>query len=104
MNLLSITDYFIDCSPVVVGHTMAFCYDPRSPGKHPSDYVAECALGLIRPSTRLQSVCVDGGMYAGARAFLEITPQGRYISYERRGDPATTPWKARDLTREACGV
>jgi hypothetical protein len=35
---------------------------------------------------------------------LEITPHGRYISYERRGDPATTPWKARDLTREACGV
>lgn len=88
---------------LVVGHTMAFCYDPRAPGKHPPDHVAECSLGLIRASSGLQSVCVDAGMYAGARGFLEITRQGRYIAYERRGDINTTPWKRKDLTLEFCG-
>lgn len=88
----------------VVGHTMAFCYDPRAPGKHPPDHVAECGLGLIRASSSLQSVCVDAGMYAGGRGFLEITKNGRYLSHERRGDLGTTPWKTKDLSLEMCGI
>jgi hypothetical protein len=51
---------------------MAYCYDPRNPEVHPPETQAECSLGLIRPSTELRSVCVDGGMYAGAREYLEI--------------------------------
>lgn len=81
---------------------MAFCYDPRNPGIHPSDTVAECALGLVRGTSDLGAVCVDAGMYAGARAFLEISPNGHFIAHERRGPPNITPWKVTDLTAKLC--
>lgn len=86
----------------IVGHTMAWCYHPRAIGVHPPDSFAECSLGLVRGTSDLAAICVDGGMYCGARAFLEITPSGHFIAHERRGDAKTTPWTSRDLTTQAC--
>eukprot|EP01031_Cornospumella_fuschlensis_P025996 gene25996-31391_t len=86
----------------IVGHTMAFCYSKRQPDVHPPDYQAECSLGLVRSTDDLSGVCVDGGMFLGARAFLEITPAGHMVAYERRGKEGEVPWKIRDLTAETC--
>ena len=86
----------------VVGHTMAWCYYRRYPGIHPPLSQAECNLGLIRSSEDLSAICVDGGMYLGARAFLEITSYGNFIAYERRGPANLTPWIARNLTDIIC--
>lgn len=87
----------------VVGHTMAFCYSPRYPNVHPPDSHAECALGLIRATNDLSGFCVDGGMYVGARAFMEIGVDGHFRSFERRGN-ADVPFKVRDFTTEKCDI
>ena len=87
----------------IVGHTMAWCYDPRNPGIHPPKEQAECSLGLIRAASQLAAVCVDGGMYAGARAYLEIGSDGRFRSYQRNGDVNTT-WVVKDLTQSTCSI
>ncbi len=88
---------------LVVGHTMAFCYQKRQPGIHPPDAQAECSLGLVRPTNDLSAVCVDGGMYLGARAYLEIGLDGHMRAYERRGEEHKVAWKVKDLTEETCG-
>lgn len=84
---------------------MAFCYDPRTPGVHPPDSVAECGHGLIRGTADLSSICVDGGMYAGARSFLEITPAGHLVSHELRPEEGSgaVVWRRRDLSERLCG-
>lgn len=88
----------------VVGHSMAWCYSPQTPDQHPPMEAYECSHGLVRPSRNLRSVCVDGGMYLGARAFLEIEgSSGHFVSHQRFGDE-TTPWVVRDLTEEACNA
>ncbi len=91
-------------SPQVVGHTMAFCYDPRYPEVHPPDSQAECSLGLIRSTVDLTSLCVDGGMYLGARAFLEIGSDGHVRAFERRGVDGVVPWKTVDYTASLCST
>ena len=42
-------------------------------------------------------------MYAGARAYLEITPNGHFVAHERwsEADPSLS-WVSRDLTEQAC--
>jgi hypothetical protein len=95
----------------VVGHSAAHCYDPRRLGMHPLPTEPGCEKGLIRVSNALAAVCVDGGMYMGARSFLEISPQGRFRAWERKYEDddvdsmmsQTTPqWVVRDLTAEVC--
>jgi hypothetical protein len=82
---------------------MAWCYNPRSPGTHPPEEQAECSLGLVRPSSHLLGVCVDGGMYLGARAYLEIDEAtGAFVGHQRFGDRENTPWEQRDFSAEAC--
>ncbi len=91
---------------------MAFCYDPRRIGVHPPSSQAECSDGLIRPTLGLQAVCVDGGMYAGARAFLEIDPNGYFIAHQLIAEKVgatvffsgetQTKWVTRNLTLEMC--
>lgn len=85
---------------------MAFCYSPRHMGQHPPSHVAECADGLVRASHLLQAVCVDGGMYIGARAYLELTRDAHFVAHERyRGDPGSvgyTDYQKRDLTSVVC--
>lgn len=85
----------------IVGHTMAWCYDPSEPNIYPGDDVAECSLGLIRATKGLEAVCVDGGMYAGGRAFLEIGQDGVFRSYQRITGP-DTPFVVKDLTAAVC--
>lgn len=82
----------------IVGHSMAWCYDPRNPEIHPPESQAECSLGLIRPSNNMRSICVDGGMYAGARTYLEITSEKHFITHQLNHDG----WKTRDLTQHFC--
>ena len=54
---------------------------------HPPEDQAECSLGLVRASPHMLGVCVDGGMYLGARAYLEIDEaQGAFVSHQRFGD------------------
>jgi len=84
----------------IVGHSMAYCYDPRNPDVHPPESQAECSLGLIRPSTNLRSICVDGGMYAGARTYLEITPDKHFRTHQLNSDG----WAMRDLTQHFCNL
>mmetsp|Transcript_25384 Transcript_25384/g.42311 ORF Transcript_25384/g.42311 Transcript_25384/m.42311 type:complete len:492 (-) Transcript_25384:70-1545(-) len=112
----------------VVGHTMAYCYDPRRPGVHPPILQAECSLGLVRATAGLYSVCVDGGMYLGGRTFLEIGGRDahfrayqRHIPFTSSGGTGTTsttgssstgtgssptsgnyPYQVRDLTQLIC--
>lgn len=85
----------------VVGHTMAFCYDPRDPTTTPPASQAECSLGLVRATPDHSAICVDGGMYAGARAFLEIDQHGHFLAHERWGNDDTS-WKATNLTAKYC--
>jgi hypothetical protein len=80
---------------------MAFCYSKRRPNVHPPDTHAECGLGLIRSTADLSGFCVDGGMYLGARTFLEIGTDGHFRSYERRA-PEGQPFKAKDFTAQHC--
>jgi hypothetical protein len=90
----------------IVGHTMAWCYNPRIERElqvYPGDDVAECGMGLIRATPQLDTICVDGGMYAGGRAFLEIGHDGVFRSYQRTTGP-DTPFVVRDLTAEVCSV
>lgn len=82
---------------------MAYCYDPRRPDVHPPDQQAECSLGLTRPTADLSAVCVDGGMYLGARTFLEIGTDNHFRSFERRGEEGVVPWKVTDFTKDLCG-
>ena len=90
----------------VVGHTMAYCYDPRRPDVHPPLSSSECNLGLVRASENLQASCVDGGMYVGARAFLEIGVDAHFRTYQQYQLPAKDPdyakYQVKDLTNIAC--
>jgi len=90
----------------VVGHTMAFCYSPRHMNLHPPSNVGECAAGLVRASHLLQAVCVDGGMYIGARAYLELSRDAHFVAHERyRGDASSVGYdnyQQRDLTSAVC--
>ena len=62
----------------VVGHSAANCYslDNWQFGTHPKLNENACSQGLIRavasPSGNSAAICVDGGMYMGARSFLTI--------------------------------
>ena len=85
----------------VTGHTMAWCYDPSEPGVYPGDEVAECGMGLVRATRHLSAVCVDGGMYAGGRAFLEIGHDGKFRAFQRTTGPGTA-WQMKDLTSDHC--
>eukprot|EP00981_Chlorochromonas_danica_P000522 scaffold106_cov177-Ochromonas_danica.AAC.6 len=87
---------------------MAHCYSRARPGVHPPNTRAECSRGLVRGSVDLSVVCVDGGMYLGARAFLEIGVDGRLRAWERRrgeeeGEEDEVSWKVHDLTEQHCG-
>lgn len=62
---------------------MAHCYHPSQPGHHPHPSQAECSSGLIRASKYLQSICVDAGMYLGARAYLEIGADAHFRIYQK---------------------
>lgn len=87
---------------------MAWCYHPSKLGIHPPKEQFECALGLVRGSQDLQSVCIDGGMYAGARAYLEIDKAGHFIAHEMieevhgqglfSAGVKTLKWTVRDLS------
>jgi hypothetical protein len=78
--------------------------------------------GKVKYSSLLGSICVDAGMYIGGRAFLEITPDARFISYEKglgqgqgqgQGQSVGTgtgtgtgtglhQWARRDISSEVC--
>jgi hypothetical protein len=93
----------------VVGHTMAYCYDSHQPGRHPPLDQSECSDGLIRASAGLQSICVDGGLYLGGRAFLEIGSDGHMRAFQRYLRPKVIssihgPYFAMDLTELTCTV
>ncbi len=65
----------------IVGHTVAWCYTKHSTAT-PVVEDLECSQGLIRSTPNLEGICVDAGIYLGARAYLEITPQGEFISHQ----------------------
>lgn len=81
---------------------MAHCYHPSRPNIHPTLDVLECSLGLVRASDDFNNICVDGGMYCGARAFLEINVNNHFLIHERRGDEENTPWTMSDMTLKFC--
>lgn len=87
---------------IVVGHTMAYCYNPQAPGVHPPLSQAECSLGLVRTAKHLQSVCVDGGMYLGARAFLEIGCDAHFRAHEYYESKQSKGFQVKDLSNIAC--
>ena len=85
----------------IVGHTMAYCYNPARPGVHPAPDQAECKYGLIRPGPYMLTICVDGGMYIGARAFLEIDLlNGTFLSHQFNG--IEDKWVVEDYTQQYC--
>lgn len=51
-------------------------------------------------------MCVDGGMYLGARAYLEIGTDGHFRAYQQyRGDkssPLFSTYQMTDLTEQVC--
>lgn len=82
---------------------MAYCYNPQQPGVHPPISQAECSQGLVRAAARLQSVCVDGGMYLGARAFLEIGRDAHFRAHEYYEHKiGAGGFQVKDLTSIAC--
>jgi hypothetical protein len=91
----------------VVGHSIADCF--HRGGKQPMRESAECPRGLVRTTKDLHAICVDGGMFLGARAFLHVTVDGRLESHEialpsvdgEKGADAGQ-WVVRDLADEAC--
>jgi hypothetical protein len=80
---------------------MAYCYDPRRPDQHPPSQQADCARGLVRATVDVSGICVDGGMYLGARAFLQIDPDGRFTAWEKRLEKSTK-WSVRPLNEPFC--
>ena len=83
----------------IVGHTMAFCFDPSNPEYYPREDEYECALGLIRATERMTAICTDAGMYAGARAYLEISDWRKFTAFEKQRDGS---WRGRDLVGGLC--
>ena len=84
----------------VVGHTMAFCFHPKRMGYHPRRDELECDQGLIRKTIHMSAICTDGGMYAGARAYLEIlNGQSQFIAREKERDGS---WSERNLAAGVC--
>ena len=85
---------------------MAYCYNPSSPGIHPPAGSAECALGLVRASAHLQAICVDGGMWLGAHAYMVIGSDGHYRSYQKywgdKKNPLYNTYQETDLTEAIC--
>ena len=68
--------------------------------------------GKIRTTSKLKSTCVDAGMLVGGRAYLSVSAQGRFHSFEKQPAqqqqaavfPTTTTnrWRKRDLTSLMC--
>ena len=62
----------------VVGHTMAHCYvyKHERTHTHPKSTDNKCGKGLIRqavgPGGATNGICIDAGMYLGARAYLAL--------------------------------
>ena len=74
----------------VVGHTAVHCDGPEN-----------CPNGLVRTSSGLLAVCVDGGMYYGNRGFLEISGDGIFRSFEKKSQ-GNKEWNVRDISAEFC--
>jgi hypothetical protein len=66
----------------------------------PSLFSAGCEKGLIRTTQGFASVCVDGGMYLGARTYLEISSSGDFYAHEEDG--ASEEWHTRNLIDGIC--
>lgn len=62
----------------IVGHTMAHCYvyKHERTHTHPKSSENQCRKGLIRKAVGAEGgtdgICIDGGMYLGARAYLTL--------------------------------
>ena len=52
----------------------------------------------------MDAVCVDGGMYLGARAFLAIQPDGQFLSFEKdvHDLAPSEEYLVRDLSKKLC--
>lgn len=118
MKLCNIRNWVIYFVNLVVGHSAANCYsiDNWNFGTHPMREDNACSQGLIRtttsPSGNSAAICVDGGMYMGARSFLMIDDVGvmssngeaqiqtTVTSVERRyGEPHYGQWVPEILLR-----
>ena len=92
----------------VVGHTVSECYrNYRGNEEHPPVDSIGCQKGLVRRTKNLNAVCVDGGMYLGARTFLQISADGKFVSFEKDihdldKDGLTAEYWTRELTDEVC--
>ena len=92
----------------VVGHTASECYRAyRGAEEHPPVDSKGCHRGLVRRTRDLKALCVDGGMYLGARAFLQISPDGKFTSFEKDvhdldNDGIIAEYWTRKLTEEVC--
>ena len=84
----------------VVGHSVAECYRQHFGENEPALDSAGCGKGLIRKTPGFASVCVDGGMYLGARSYLEISSAGEFIAHEEDG--VSEIWQYRNLIDEVC--
>jgi hypothetical protein len=88
----------------VVGHSIAYCYH-RS-GLPPTPGHADCDRGLIRSTAGHEAICVDGGMFLGARTYMEIGSDGMFRTYERDlikvGSLDSQDWHLKDLTSDIC--
>lgn len=83
----------------IVGHTMAYCFDPSKPDYYPRKDEYECALGLVRGTNRMTAICTDAGMYAGARAYLEISDWRKFTAVEKQRNGS---WVGRNLLSGLC--
>jgi hypothetical protein len=55
--------------------------------------------GKIRTTLKLMSTCVDAGMMMGGRAYLSVSSEGRFSSFEKQN---SGEWKQNDLTTMMC--
>jgi len=65
----------------VVGHSIADCF--RKNGAAPYAESNKCHRGLVRATASMHAICVDGGMFLGARAFLHVTADGKFLSHQQ---------------------
>lgn len=58
-------------------------------------------MGSLRAVPDLNAICVDAGMYAGGRAYLEIDPRRHFIGHQQDADGT---WHQSDWSEQVCGA
>jgi hypothetical protein len=90
----------------IVGHTLPRCYRDDALTSHTNSDDNKCDEHLIRHTEMLSAICVDAGMFLGARAYLELNQDAAVTAFEELtttyyGDKKRL-WSSRRLDTKGC--